>query len=83
MKVTNYEERTERILAEASAEERYDLVIPREHYESDPLAALLEVIRGDEFPREVEALGGYDVSETGRALYQLEGDGEVATPPRS
>src|SRR5439155_5992015 len=40
--------------------ERYDLVIPREFYESELLAALLEIIRGPDFRREVEALGGYD-----------------------
>lgn len=64
-------------------EERYDLVIPREHYDSELLAPILEVIRGDEFRGEVEALGGYDVSETGRVLYRLESDGEVATAPPS
>jgi putative molybdopterin biosynthesis protein len=51
--------------------ERYDLVVPREYYESDLLAPLLAIIRGDEFRGEVEALGGYDTSEMGRVLYEL------------
>jgi hypothetical protein len=42
--------------------ERYDLVIPREHYTSDRLAPLLEIVRGADFRRDVEALGGYDAS---------------------
>jgi molybdate-binding protein len=37
--------------------ERYDLVIPREHYTSDRLAPLLEIVRGADFRRDVEALG--------------------------
>lgn len=51
--------------------ERYDLVIPREFYESEVLAPLLEIIRGPEFRREVEALGGYDASEMGRIVAEL------------
>jgi len=51
--------------------ERYDLVIPREQYESELLAPLLAIIRGDEFRREVEALGGYDASEMGRVLHEV------------
>ena len=51
--------------------ERYDLVIPREHYDTDLLAPLLGIIRGEEFRREVDALGGYDTSEMGRVLHEL------------
>jgi putative molybdopterin biosynthesis protein len=51
--------------------ERYDLVIPREYYESDLLAPLLEIIRGSDFRREVEALGGYDGSEMGNVVAEL------------
>ncbi len=48
--------------------ERYDLVIPREYYESDLLAPLLEVIRSDRFREAVEALGGYDTSIMGEVI---------------
>jgi putative molybdopterin biosynthesis protein len=51
--------------------ERYDLVIPLEHYESELLAPLLEVIGSDAFRQEVEALGGYDASDMGRELHRL------------
>jgi len=53
------------------AMERYDLVIPREHYESEAMQALLAVIRSEAFKREVEALGGYDVSQTGVVVAEL------------
>jgi putative molybdopterin biosynthesis protein len=46
-------------------EERYDLAIPREHYESDLLAPLLGALRDDGFKRAVTDLGGYATRETG------------------
>ena len=46
-------------------EEQYDLVIPAEFYESDLLAPMLDLIRSPEFQAEVNALGGYNVSEMG------------------
>ena len=52
--------------------ERYDLVIPSEHYESDLLRPVLTIIRGEEFQREVEALGGYDASTMGEVVAELE-----------
>ena len=51
--------------------ERFDLVIPREYYERPVLAPLLAMIRGPEFRRNVEALGGYDVTEMGRVVAEL------------
>jgi putative molybdopterin biosynthesis protein len=51
--------------------ERYDLVIPREHYASDRLAPLLEIVRSAAFRRDVEALGGYDAAEMGRVVAEL------------
>ncbi|MGE3910689.1 MAG: molybdopterin biosynthesis protein [Chloroflexota bacterium] len=52
-------------------QERYDLVIPRAVYESDLLAPLLALIRGSEFRRQVEALGGYDVSQMGEVVAEI------------
>ena len=46
-------------------EEQYDLVIPTEFYESDLLRPMLDMIRSAEFQREVEELGGYNVSRMG------------------
>ena len=51
--------------------ERYDLVIPAEHYESDVMQPVLEIIRGDEFRRAVDALGGYDTSAMGAVVAAL------------
>jgi len=51
--------------------EQYDLVIPREHYDSDLLAPLLNLIRGDEFKSQVDALGGYDTSGTGTVVAEI------------
>ena len=51
--------------------ERYDLVIPAEHYESDVMQLVLEIIRGDEFRRAVDALGGYDTSAMGEVVATL------------
>jgi putative molybdopterin biosynthesis protein len=50
--------------------EQYQLVIPREHYESTKLAPLLDIVRGAEFRAEVDALGGYDVADMGRVIWE-------------
>ena len=46
-------------------EERYDLVTPREHYESELLSPLLSLVNDEAFKREVDDLGGYVTRETG------------------
>jgi molybdate-binding protein/DNA-binding XRE family transcriptional regulator len=49
--------------------ERYDLVIPKEHYESlSGLRALLDTIVTQPFRDELNALGGYDTRETGKVV---------------
>jgi putative molybdopterin biosynthesis protein len=48
--------------------ERYDLVIPAEHYENPLVQELLKVIAGQEFKEQVMALGGYDVRDTGSII---------------
>lgn len=52
-------------------EERYDLVIPSEHYADPLLAPLLDRIRDPAFAREVAALPGYDTSEMGRLAAEI------------
>ena len=52
-------------------EERYDLVTPREHYESELLAPLLGLLNDEAFKRAVDDLGGYVTRET-RAVATLE-----------
>jgi putative molybdopterin biosynthesis protein len=53
------------------AKERYDLAIPREFYETGMIQNLLKIIREDaEFREMVVGLGGYDVSDMGKVMYE-------------
>ncbi len=55
------------------AKERYDLAIPREFLETDMLQNLLNIIRVDkEFRETVKGLGGYDVSDMGKVMYEMD-----------
>ncbi|MFN8006734.1 MAG: substrate-binding domain-containing protein [Terriglobia bacterium] len=48
--------------------ERYDLVIPEAIFDLQPLQMLLDVMNRSALKRELEALGGYDTSQTGRFI---------------
>lgn len=53
------------------AKERYDLAIPRSLLEVEMLKNLLSIIREDrEFRDVVAKLGGYDVSDMGKVMYE-------------
>jgi len=53
------------------AKERYDIAIPREFIELEMLKALLGIIREDEeFRNVVMAMGGYDISDMGKIMYE-------------
>jgi putative molybdopterin biosynthesis protein len=49
-------------------QERYDLAIPRRHWESQLLAPLHQALASDEYRAAVTALGGYDVRDMGREM---------------
>jgi putative molybdopterin biosynthesis protein len=51
--------------------ERYDLVIPKEHYGSELLAPLLETLVSEAFASEVSELAGYDLQRPGEILAEL------------
>lgn len=51
--------------------EQYDLVIPREHYDSENVQFALETIRSDAFKAEVDALGGYGTKSMGQVVAEL------------
>jgi putative molybdopterin biosynthesis protein len=51
-------------------QERYDLVIPKEHAESPLLAPLFDIIAGEEFRSAVMRMPGYDVSVTGTVILE-------------
>jgi putative molybdopterin biosynthesis protein len=48
--------------------ERYDLVIPAEHFVSEPIRTLIGIMESAEFKRRVEALGGYSTHSTGDVI---------------
>jgi putative molybdopterin biosynthesis protein len=50
------------------AEERYDLIIPGSCWEDPKIRMVLEIIVSDSFRSMVEAMGGYDVTNTGRVM---------------
>jgi putative molybdopterin biosynthesis protein len=55
----------------AVAEERYDLAVPRDYIDSDKVSILIDTVRNDrEFRECVNALGGYDMKDTGNILYE-------------
>jgi len=45
--------------------ERYDLIIPTTHFESENIQLMLETIDSSQFKRRVNALGGYHTEKTG------------------
>ncbi len=53
------------------ANERYDIAIPAEYLKGPTLSALLDIIRENrEFREAVESLGGYDISDMGRIMFE-------------
>jgi putative molybdopterin biosynthesis protein len=50
-------------------EERFDLVIPDEHYQSALLLPALEYLHTAQFRTEVQRLGGYDPQDTGKETH--------------
>jgi molybdate-binding protein len=51
-------------------QERFDILIPKERFFSRPIQILLETVGSREFRSRVEAMGGYDTSESGRIIAQ-------------
>jgi len=52
----------------AVTEERFDFIIPKAYFYTEPIQELLEVIRSEDFVHKVEQMGGYDVSDAGKVL---------------
>ncbi len=52
-------------------EERYDLVIPDEYYRAPLLEPLLVVINNRDFKRKIAELPGYDTSQTGEVVAEM------------
>ena len=49
-------------------EERYDLIVPKEYYESDLLAPLCQILEDEGFRKAVMSLPGYTLEEAGKLL---------------
>jgi molybdate-binding protein len=61
--------------------ERYDLVIPKAHYDALPgLRRLLDMMVSKNFRDELDGLGGYDTREIGRVVERAIGDGAPSNP---
>ncbi|MDF2472903.1 MAG: excisionase [Anaerocolumna sp.] len=45
--------------------ERYDLVIKKEDFWKEPFQAVLDIIKSTAFKKEIEGIGGYDLTQTG------------------
>ncbi|GBF11124.1 molybdopterin biosynthesis protein [Tepidibacillus sp. HK-1] len=58
------------------AEERYDLIMTKEFYQSEAGQLLIQVITSDKFKSEVESMGGYSCRDTGKILYKNEVTGK-------
>jgi len=50
-------------------EERFDLVVLKDHYFTKPVQALLEVLVSTELKTRVAALGGYDMRDSGKVAF--------------
>jgi putative molybdopterin biosynthesis protein len=53
------------------AKERYDIAVPMEFLDLEMIRNLLTIIREDgEFRETVSSLGGYDISDMGKVLFE-------------
>jgi putative molybdopterin biosynthesis protein len=54
------------------AKERYDLAIPKEFLKMEMVSNFLKIIReDDELRKTVAGLGGYDISDMGKVMYEV------------
>ncbi|MGG3918016.1 helix-turn-helix transcriptional regulator [Parageobacillus thermoglucosidasius] len=50
--------------------EKYDLVILKNDENRELISQVLQILRSDDFKSDLEALGGYDLSQTGQVVYE-------------
>jgi len=50
--------------------ERFDLTIPTEIYSTGVVKALREVLRSDDFKSSIAQMGGYEIRDTGKIVYE-------------
>jgi putative molybdopterin biosynthesis protein len=53
------------------AQERYDIILPMEHSDDPKVRAFLQTIKkSNEFAKTVNNLGGYDLRDCGKIMYE-------------
>ena len=52
------------------AKERFDLAIPTENYSTGAVKALREVLNSDDFKSNIVKMGGYEIRDTGKVVYE-------------
>jgi putative molybdopterin biosynthesis protein len=57
------------------ARERYDLLIPKAHFDDPKIQTLLAMIRQDAIKEQIESLGGYETTLTGQIMQPGQGLG--------
>jgi putative molybdopterin biosynthesis protein len=57
------------------ARERYDLLIPKAHFDDPKIQTLLAMIRQDTIKEQIESLGGYETTLTGQIMQPGQGLG--------
>ena len=48
--------------------ERFDFIIPKVYFYTEPIQELLEIVRSKDFIHKVEQMGGYDTKDVGKVL---------------
>lgn len=49
--------------------ERYDLIIPERYFSDERIKKILKIIKSNHFKEQIAQLGGYDLSECGKILF--------------
>ena len=52
------------------ATERFDLIVPSDIFKSETIKALREVLNSDEFKSNMARMGGYEIHDTGKIMYE-------------
>jgi len=54
------------------AKERFDLAIPSGYFSAEPVKALRKTLNSDDFKTSIARMGGYEVRDTGKVVYERE-----------
>ena len=54
------------------AKERFDLAIPTGCFSAEPVKALRKTLNSDDFKKSIAEMGGYEIRDTGKVVYERE-----------